>query len=296
MLYSLLQKPRNRLRAWRLRWQARRGPRLDVPLAAALVADCRLCGAVACSHDVLGLVALTHAQGLENTAYRLLQCKLCDVVYLDPLPSPADLKTLYEGTRQFEDMPCADPAIARRTVNSYARRLAQLRLFPAAGESILEIGAGLAWISQACKQRDARVRTIAQDISAECVDQCTWVDEYIVGPLENVPADRSFRLVSLTHVIEHLTDPGRLIAQLAGYLAPGGHAYFTAPFRPPLWQPRDGLAPWLTYGYLHVPAHISYLSRRWFERVATANGLELIHWDDSADGHQVFEAILRRSI
>ena len=295
MLYSLLQKPRNRLRAWRMRWQARRGPRREFPAAVPLIVDCRLCGASACRHDVLGPVALTHAQALENTAYRLLRCKLCDVVYLDPLPSPADLKTLYEETRQFEDMPCADPAVASRTVNSYARRLAQLRLFPAAGESILEIGAGLAWISKACKRRDARVRTIAQDISAECAGQCAWVDEYIVGPLENVPADQSFRLVSLTHVIEHLINPGHLIAQLAGYLAHGGHAYFTAPFRPPLWQPRDGFAPWLTYGYLHVPAHISYLSRRWFERVATANGLELIHWDDSADGHQVFEAILRRS-
>ena len=294
MLHSLLQKPRNRLRAWRLRWQSQRGTHRDVRATTAQVTDCRLCGTGACAHDVLGPVAPTHAQELANTTYRLLRCTVCDVVYLDPLPSPSDLTALYEGTRQFENMPCADPAVARRTLSSYARRLAQLRLFPAAGELLLEIGAGLAWIAQACKQRDPGVRTIAQDISDECAAQCPWVDEYIVGPLDRVPCDASYHLISLTHVIEHLPNPGQLIAQLPGYLKPGGHAYLTAPFRPPLWQPRDGFAPWLDYGYLHVPAHISYLSRRWFERVAAASGLELIHWDDSADGHQVFETVLRK--
>jgi len=292
MLYSLLQKPRNRVRAWLLRWQARSVPRREVRAATTLISDCRLCGVALRLHEMLGPVAPTQALRLENANYRLLRCTACDVVYLDPLPSPTDLKMMYEEARQFENMHCADAAVARRTVSSYARRLAELRLFPAGGDSVLEIGAGLAWISQACKQRDSRVRTVAQDVSAECADQCPWVDRYVVGPLERLAADGSFRLISLTHVIEHLPDPGEMIARLPAYLAPGGLVYITAPFRPPLWQPRDGLEPWLDYAYLHVPAHISYLSRRWFERLAAQQGLELVHWDDSADGHQVFEVVL----
>jgi SAM-dependent methyltransferase len=220
---------------------------------------------------------------------------MCDVIYLDPAPSPQDLDVLYRGAPQFTGMHYAGIVEAQRILDGYGRRLDALDLLPGPHESILEVGAGLAWMSGACKERLKSVRTIAQDISKECVGMCPWVDEYLILPIENLPQHAQFRLISMTHVIEHTSDPARILKQLGVYAMGGGHVYITAPFRPPLWRTEDGFSPWLTYSYLHVPAHISYLSKKWFMEFGPKAGFDLVHWDDSHDGHQVFEAVLRKN-
>ena len=50
---------------------------------------------------------------------------------------------------------------------------------------------------------------------------------------------------------------------------------------------------WLDYPYLHVPAHVSYLSRAWFDLAARrwAGGA---HWDAGHEDGQAFEALLVR--
>lgn len=257
--------------------------------------DCRLCGTRGTPHEVLGHPPLTNGGPFRVRDYALIRCRACDVVYLDPLPPAADLDTLYRGVKQFENMHCANEAEASRTVRSYARRLRHLGLMPERGDSILEIGAGLAWIARVCKDACPGVRTVAQDVSDECARRCPWVDEYIVGPVESVPRTGGFRLVSLTHVIEHLLAPEAMLAAASDLAAPGGHVYITAPFRPPLWQPGEGFGPWLAYEYLHVPAHISYLSERWLCDAAARTGLKVARWDASHDGHQVFEAVLQKA-
>lgn len=118
------------------------------------------------------------------------------------------------------------------------------------------------WICRVAKQRNPKTLTVAQDVSAECVDQCPWVDDYFVGAIGDLSQHRRFELVSLTHVLEHVPQPRAFLAKLAAYVSPGGHIYVTAPFRPAFWRPRHGHRPWLRYEYLHVPAHVSYLSKR----------------------------------
>lgn len=75
--------------------------------------------------------------------------------------------------------------------------------------------------------------------------------------VDAVPDDSAFQLASMTHVIEHLTDPKDMLHRIAKRLVPGGKLFITAPFRPIKWRPGDGIKPWLNYSYLHVPAHVS---------------------------------------
>ncbi|MGA9335686.1 MAG: class I SAM-dependent methyltransferase [Rudaea sp.] len=297
--WAIAAKARRRLRAWQLQLAAAKrvqANRLDQPLETprAVRMDCRLCGTKSAAHEILGCVPLTQQGEFDNDVYELVHCAACDVVYLLPLPSTRDLNRLYLETEQFDSASYSGSAESSRILRSYARRLDYLDLLPAAGEAVLEVGAGLAWVSRACKQRRPDVRTIAQDVSDECVSRCAWVDDYRIGPIEAWPLQSEFRLISMTHVIEHLPNPQAILANLAQRLIGGGKIYITAPFRPPLWKHRHGIGPWLTYGYLHVPAHLSYFSRCWFERKAPACGLELVHWDDSHDGHQVCEVVLSR--
>ena len=255
---------------------------------------CRLCGVVDSAHVVVGEPVVTHDAKLECVDYRLLHCAACECVYLDPLPSQVDLRTLYEESTQFSDVAYSSPENAHKIVASYGRRLQNLNLFPGDGEIVLEIGAGLAWIAHACKKHSPQIRTIAQDVSSECAAVCPWVDDYRVGSIEALPDDTSATLVSMTHVLEHVPDPEATLSDVSRRVRRGGHVYITAPFRPSFWKTSHGLDPWLNYSYHHVPAHISYFSRAWFESVAPRVGLHLAHWDSSQDAHQAFEAVLEK--
>lgn len=251
---------------------------------------CRLCGKHGASE--IGPVAPTHGGKFHTDAFTLQHCSRCGVVYLDPLPTPADLKLLYEESEQFTDAHYTDPVQVDRILDYYAGALRNLHLLPADGGRVLEVGAGRAWVSRASKTANPAVETVAQDVSAECAQACPWVDRYFVGPIDALPDAGTFELISLTHVIEHLADPAAMLRRLGALLAPGGRLFITAPFRPSKWKPADGIAPWRTYSYLHVPAHITYFSQAWFRQRAPEWGLRVVAWDDTHEDGQAFELVL----
>lgn len=255
---------------------------------------CRACGRRTRLHH-LGGVAPTHPGAFHTQRFELIHCRRCDVVYLDPLPTAGDLHVLYEESVQFSDPHYTDPDQVARILDYYGGAVRNLGLLPAPGQRVLEIGAGLAWVSRACKMLDPRVVTVAQDVSAECAAACAWVDTYHVGTLATLGDHALFQLASMTHVIEHLADPAAMLGEVAARLAPGGKLFVTAPFRPTGWMPTDGFNGWREYSYLHVPAHITYFSRRWFEREAPRHALDVTHWDATHEDGQAFELVLTKS-
>ena len=261
---------------------------LDVILGTS----CRLCGTRRVS--TLGPVSTTHPAAFETTNFQLRHCRGCDVVYLDPLPTPGDLKLLYEDSVQFADSHYTDPQQVEKILDYYSTAVRNHELLPGSDGRLLEIGAGLAWVSRACKALRPEVTTVAQDVSGECAGHCTWVDQYFVGALDLMPARGPYDLISLTHVIEHLADPRAMLSSIASLLAPAGKAFITAPFRPVGWTPNKGVTPWFSYSYLHVPAHLTYFSRDWFARMVPQLELEIVHWDAGHEDGQAFELVLRR--
>jgi SAM-dependent methyltransferase len=263
-------------------------------LAALFGSRCRTCGRRARLLR-LGEVAPTHSGAFDTQRFELVHCGRCDVVYLDPAPTPHDLHVLYEEAEQFTDAHYTDPERVAKILEYYGDAVRRLNLLPAAGERMLEVGAGLAWVARACKNLESGVVTVAQDVSAECASTCEWVDHYHVGPLSELPRGETFRLASMTHVIEHLVEPAAMLDEIAARLARGGKLFVTAPFRPSGWNPDDGFEKWRDYSYLHVPAHVTYFSRLWFEREAPRHGLRVAHWDASHEDGQAFELVLEKT-
>jgi len=256
--------------------------------------SCPLCQRKVEAPADIGELENTHGGAFSRKEYDLVHCRSCDVVRLDPLPTEGDLDILYRQTEQFSDDLYTDQARIEAMLDYYGGCLENLALMPGTGEASLEVGAGFSWVSRAIKLRDESVTTVAQDVTDECRERCPWVDRYHVGFLDSLPGDTRFRLVSLTHVIEHLRHPAAILMELAARLAPEGKILVTAPHRPVGWKPGDGLDAWLEYSYLHVPAHIAYLSKHWFEITASRAGLELLHWDAGHEEGQAFEAVLGR--
>ena len=251
----------------------------------------RLCPVCNGSAEVtIGELTNTKVAPLARTSYDLVQCQGCDVVYLSPLPSENDLKILYVDELQF-DYHTEEQSQSVVEFMRWRLRDVLKRLGGKGPPSVLEIGAGPAWMARAAKKMSPAAKTVAQDVTSEVADKCPWVDRYIVGSTGDAEIDSlgPYDVVSMTHVIEHLTDPVATLRRLRQVTR--GIVFITAPHRPVKWD--GSIESWRTYSYNHVPAHLQYFSQNGLRRAAEASGFTLDYWDANSEEGQAFEAWLR---
>jgi SAM-dependent methyltransferase len=237
----------------------------------------------------------------KTPVFKLVECRICNTIYQSPLPSDAIFHELYVDTVQFT----SDAYVGERskTVVDYFTgcvRVMMKKMDKSSGIKVLEIGSGLSWMCNAVKSIDAQSHTIAQDITPECVDVCKWVDNYIVGSVEDnygmIKKMGPFDIISLTHVIEHLSYPVDFLIQLAPLLSPKGIIFITAPYQPPNWKTaKNDINFWQKWSYNHVPGHLQYLSEDSINAISRITDLKILSYDNKHDGGSAFELMLTRS-
>jgi methyltransferase family protein len=262
--------------------------------------DCPVCGAAQRRIRRLGELETTGQIRYQRDRYDLVQCTMCELIFISPLPSEVDLRSIYVDSIQFSDDLYTEPervrAILEYMTDCLTRLLVRMGRPRNDPISVLEVGAGLAWMGRAAKALNESSATTGQDISPEAVHRCPWVDSYVRGDLLEVDLEKRapYNVISLTHVIEHLVDPGRVIQRLKPLMAIDGAILLTAPHRPPGWtRGSTDMAIWKAYSYNHVPAHIQYFSMRSMKTLAQNAGLHLDYWSAASEGGQAFEAWLR---
>ena len=265
--------------------------------------NCPLCDLPPGEADLLARWPVNHEnrEQLERQEYDLTYCACGELVYLSPLPHHRDILAMYAETEQFTpDNPIYHGERSILVLEYAASSLVNLMRGMGLGFGhrlrVLEIGAGRAWICRAAKILDWDNLTIAQDLSDETVEECRWVDHYLVEDLlteTTVDSYGPFDVVSMTHVFEHLADPIAMLKRIRGLLAPHGTIFITAPYRPAGWTRDSPKDLWGNWSYHHVPAHLQYFSSESLTKAADAAGLQVARWDDSQDGGEAFEAWLR---
>ena len=122
------------------------------------------------------------------------------------------------------------------------------------GAHLLEIGSGLGHL---VGQLEATFKTSAVDVNQWAMAQSRPVAPRTgmqVASAEQLPfADRSFGVVIIKHVVEHLPHPEKAIAELGRVLAPGGVLILATPNLDSLLKPLKG-AGWIGY---QDPTHIA---------------------------------------
>ena len=206
---------------------------------------------------------------------------------------------MYVETEQFTSEPYVDEgriALILEFLTGRLRFITSEIPFGEEGPSVLEVGAGNAWMCRAAKSVFPRSSTIAQDITTEVADRCPWADEYIVDDLANLRLNEQFDVISLTHVFEHVPDPAETLQLLRPLLRPDGRIFITMPYRPSGQVRPIVRSDWHKYSYLHVPAHLQYLSERSMRVLADRSGLRVTFWDASSEGGDACEVHLALAV
>ena len=144
---------------------------------------------------------------------------------------------------------------------------------------ILDVGAGFGHVLHAFGQRFPEARRLAIEFSDVCVRHLRDIGaEAVAEPMEQVlpRLDRQFDVIILSHVFEHLLQPGKALQNLAGRLAPGGLLYIEVPN-----IPRDALTRYLDHQWAprYDEPHITFFDQESLRDMLERYGLQVVRCD-----------------
>jgi SAM-dependent methyltransferase len=210
--------------------------------------------------------------------WRFVACRDCGHVRLHPRPAAEALPVIYPPTYYAYTYDETIHPLARRAKELLDRR----KLSGIAGAlgrplgSYLDVGCGQGRFLRRMEERGVpRSRIFGLELDAGVVARlrgegfqasCARADEDAPIP------EASIDLATIFHVIEHVADPGRAVANLARWLSPGGILALETPNLDAL-DARLFRDTW--WGGYHIPRHWHLFTPDTLRRLLEAHGLRV---------------------
>jgi SAM-dependent methyltransferase len=205
-----------------------------------------------------------------TASYAFQQCTACGLVFMDPMPTRAELPTLYPS--KYQNFDALRNVVARALLDRYYARQAALcdRFLPEDG-AFLEIGCATGELLERVQRtRNHKVRGI--ELSRDACEQA-WARGLDVfhGTVDEFDTGERFDMVFMSHVIEHVLDPVATMHRVAALLRPGGVLYLETPnvgaLDARIWGSRWGL--------IHYPRHLYLFDRSTIRALVEGAGLRV---------------------
>jgi len=228
--------------------------------------QCPLCRAELCD-----LFLSTHAlDRADGPVYRYFRCPDCGLVFLDR--SSASSEADYEESGYYSSVrPLASPITDTllRAVECFRLRTV-IRLVPGLDcGRLLDVGTGKARFLICAQQRgwtaiglDPRQRADDKQLSGYGIS----VVHSCLRP--GIWGSSSFELITMWHVLEHMSDPPWSLRVVYDWLCPGGAIALAVP-NVDSWQARIGKGLWF---HLDPPRHLCHFTPTTLRRFLEAAG------------------------
>jgi SAM-dependent methyltransferase len=198
--------------------------------------------------------------------FKLNACPLCNCLFLNPLPDDREIAGFYPSQYWWS---ASRPTFLKRAESLYRRvalhghvafiTSAARRWKAGTPLRLLDVGCGSATLLGQMKKRNFDV--LGVDTSAEAAQVAAEENgvRVVLGTLQNAGLETSsFDLVTLFHVMEHVTNPRDVLDEVRRILKPRGTVVLQVP-NIDSWQFRWFGAKW--YG-LDIPRHVIDYSRQ----------------------------------
>ena len=225
--------------------------------------------------------ALTGTDTLFQTTpkqFELHACRSCDCLFLNPLPAHEEIAAFYPAQYWWSS---SRPTVLKRLESIYRKiALSDHIAFITAAASrlpddvvrLLDVGCGSGTLIGLLKRRGFNVLGVDTSEEASHVAQIENDVAVVVGTLEQAGfEERRFAMVTLFHVMEHVTNPRRVLAEVVRVLQPNGIVILQVP-NIDSWQFRWFGAKW--YG-LDIPRHVIDYSRNAIIRLLSDAGFSV---------------------
>ncbi len=210
--------------------------------------------------------------------WEFLQCDSCGHVQLDPRPAAEELGTIYPPTYYSYNMTEKLSPIAIAGKNFLDRRKfrAFLKFLPRPARTYLDIGCGdFKYLDLMAAEGIAADQLYGLELDETVVARARAKGYQVfrerAEEASSIPAAH-IDVATMFHVIEHVADPGAVLASVRRWLSPGGILVLETPnisaldarlFRRRFW------------GGYHIPRHWHLFSREGIGRVLAQHGFRL---------------------
>lgn len=192
---------------------------------------------------------------------RIVRCVRCGLQQIEPVPSEQALVEYYGGVYRARGRRTGVDS-ARYPFDSpwyLSRGRAVCAFLDEAGwlpdtrtdVSVLDIGAGFGHVLFALSERMPAARLFATEPDSDCGEFLVRIGAQVLPQgATGLPAttpDGGFDLIVLTHVLEHLDSPTRVLAGLAGHLRPNGRVLIEVPNCPARFADQWETTPHLSF-------------------------------------------------
>jgi SAM-dependent methyltransferase len=214
------------------------------------------------------------AAGAHERLPGLLRCHACGFVTADLAVSSHEIERIY-GRDYFHGSEYADYEFEGPSLKlNFSRRLQTLKRYVPdhAGKTLFEIGCAYGFFLELARSQFMRVSGV--DISDHAVryaKESLGVDA-VKGDFLEGGIGEGFDLYCLWDTIEHLVEPGRVVARIGRVMNPGGIVAITTGDIGSLLARIQGRS----WRMIHPPTHLHYFSRATLERLLVRHGFEVL--------------------
>ena len=165
------------------------------------------------------------------TRLSLFKCTGCELVFAAPIPTTDELGKYYSNYWDGS-VAISTPSTRRYYIAQSLSRIRYLRdkiNLPEKME-VLDIGAGLGLFHKAMVDEGINHEFTAIEFDAKQLEQLNKSDiKECYKELSDLPADRKYDLVILSHVLEHMSSPHQFISDIMIHVKPGGYLFVELP-------------------------------------------------------------------
>lgn len=204
---------------------------------------------------------------------RPYRCRACSLVFLAPLMTEEEeadfYSRLYRDLYHGQGYDLTKFHLAGRI--DHDRRAQRLIAEGRVRGRVLDVGTSTGYFLEALRPHVTTVVGVEPDEQQRGFGRARGLEIY--ASLDDVPREGGgFDLITLFHVLEHVRDPAKFLAEVAERLAPGGVLIVEVPNVDDVLLSRYQIPEFATF-YWH-PAHSYYFSAATLGRVAERAGLQ----------------------
>jgi 2-polyprenyl-3-methyl-5-hydroxy-6-metoxy-1,4-benzoquinol methylase len=224
----------------------------------------------------------SHASGPDfeydttpGVEWSYLRCSRCDVIMISPCPDEAALGTLYPPNYYAYDF-STKKSLGFRVKELLDRRSVRAYLDVALpGRPILDVGCGDGRLLRMFASQGMEPAQLhGMELDPRAVERARAQGLNVkLGRFEDLDyAPRSFGLVVMQQVIEHVIDPRDVLARVHEVLAPGGAVVLETP-NTASWD--HGLFSRRYWGGYHIPRHLFLFNPKSLSRLLDETGFRV---------------------
>lgn len=233
------------------------------------VENCPVCGA----NSFKEVMKAPYFRG-DNELFAIQQCEACDLWFTNPRPNDEDLGEYYNTENYISHSNKKEGMMDKvyQVVRSYSlkKKVSLINRVNGAKGKLLDFGSGTGHFANEAKNNGWDVTGVEPSEDARKVAKETFKLE-LNEPDSFKWKEGSYDIISLWHVLEHVTDLSGHLSNFSNSLKPEGALIIAVPNH----ESYDSKKYGHRWAALDVPLHLYHFKKKNIEHLAELNGLVL---------------------